>query len=156
MPAEASASLRREDTPEWIGDADNTCAGVGTPLETLHCTAEASPSASWVHQVVWCTRPDDGGRVCVHLFTPHATAEKEATRRRRTLEELACNAWDSSRTAAGIDDSASASNVGGHHSARNLFSDEAVIASGLPTALHDAVHHAAAVEAAALGRVPLV
>ena len=149
------------------------------PFELAPVAWAAPPAAdsdeAWEHMVTWCERPDDGGRVAIHRFTPRdnsasacdrpranaaaaAAAACEASGDPLLLAALERLAVDDSKQVKPIDDDAlsalAASNVGGHHSTRDVFDRLEVQATGLPAATRVAVERAAKAEAAALGRAP--
>ena len=98
----------------------------------------------WQHDLVWASCAT--GAVAIHRFTPQpggASSAEELTR----LSELA--AEEMAGAGAGGD---SASNVGGYHGARDLWSRPELHEGALPWLVGSAVQQAAAAEAAALQR----
>ena len=98
----------------------------------------------WQHDLVWASCAT--GAVAIHRFTPQpggASSAEELTR----LSELA--AEEMAGAGGGGD---SASNVGGYHGARDLWSRPELHEGALPWLVGSAVQQAAAAEAAALQR----
>lgn len=96
----------------------------------------------WQHELAWV--PCAAGAVAIHRFTPQpdgASSADELTR----LSELAAE-----EMAGGGDGGDSASNVGGYHGARDLWSRPELHEGALPWLVGSAVQQAAAAESAAL------
>ena len=149
--------LGRSLGPPWMPLHD------ATPSEQQPTTAtgwtlapakwqELEEGPYWVHSVLWCERPDDGGRVCLHRFEP-------ISRDDTLLERLRKLALEDGATKAGDDEAAledlSASNVNGHHSKRDVYARQEVVSTGLPDMLFDAVSRASRYEATTLQRETL-
>ena len=102
---------------------------------------------NWEHRWTRCRRQGGDGEVLIHRFTQRATAlDMCAELSRQAMEDLRQCQEDG--TAAAM----AASNVGGFHSARDLWSRSAFQATGLPSLLIHAVELAACAEGAVLGR----
>ena len=106
-------------------------------------------SSAFTHDVVWCPRPC-GKAVAVHRFVPrdgnHGRSVEAACRLLNDMakQEAALNAK-----------SDSSSNVGGYHSARDLWMRPAVQGSALPSLANGLVEMAANAEASCADRPPL-
>ena len=100
-----------------------------------------STGDDWQHELVWV--PCAAGAVAIHRFTPQPGGASSADELAR-LSELAAE-----EMAAG-GGGESASNVGGYHGARDLWSRPELHEGALPWLVGSAVQQAAAAEAAAL------
>lgn len=148
--------LSLDDPFELLGRA------LGPPWETLDASSSHQLNAvSWMdsgsdgayrHTYTWCERPDGGGHVCVHHFSPcEPTQVDELLTELRRLARADCAAERRTHQDADL----SASNVNGHHSDRNVFNRADVLATGLPDLLQRVAQRAAHLEAMELGRAPL-
>ena len=97
----------------------------------------------WQHDVVWV--PCAAGAVAIHRFTPQPGAASSVDELSR-LSELAAEEM----AAGGGGGGDSASNVGGYHGARDLWSRPELHEGALPWLVGSAVQQAAAAESAAL------
>ena len=124
------------------------------PLDPEHRTGAGSADSAgsdrtvpgagsmWQHDVVRCPRSDNDC-ILVHRFTLGAVV---ADRINARLVELAASEL---RKAGGAETDYQASNVGGHHSSRNLFAWPSVQATGLAVLISAAVDAVVASEAQA-------
>ena len=124
--------------PPWEDELESSCRLRAATWQPV------TGSAAWAHDVLHCARsPQEGGLFpcfCVHRFV---LRDGTAAPLNAALLALA------RRELVGTK-SESASNIGGHHSSRDLCDWPAVQAMGLPALLADAVRLAAKATAAEL------
>ena len=169
--------LAKAISPPW---GDRLQSG-GRPAEWAPaepCGACGPPPASgWEHRWLRCRRSNGDGAVMIHHLVRRADAEELCTLLRRLAAEEAAATEEEAASqyavapailagetsagvqagsaAAAVSTSRSASNVGGFHGTRDLWTRPSFAACGAARLLRDAVELAACAEGAALGRPPL-
>ena len=134
--------------PPWEDELESTCrlrAATWQPATGSACQRLSELSSpAWEHDVLHCARsPQEDGLFpcfCVHRFV---LRDGIAAPLNAALRKLARRELDGTKSEA-------ASNIGGHHSSRDLCEWPAVQAMGLPALLADALRLAAEATAAEL------
>ena len=134
--------------PPWEDELESSCrlrAATWQPVTgSRACQRLSESSSAWEHEVLHCARsPQEGGLFpcfCVHRFV---LRDGVAAPLNAALLALARRELVGTKSEA-------ASNIGGHHSSRDLCEWPAVQAMGLPALLADALRLAAEATAAEL------
>ena len=137
-----TALVSAASSPTWTGKVSDTATTATVVWQSV------SSGPNWEHELVWVPCPT--GSVAIHRFTPQASAKTA-----EELEQLRGIAMDEMAAAMAADGSDSASNVGGYHGERDLWSRPALHELSVPWLISSALQQAAAAEASALERAPI-
>ena len=136
--------LAKASAPPWHG----ACVDGASSTQPV-AWERAEAGDHWDHDVVWLPCSEGAAAAAIHRFSP-----RDAEAMSSMLGELHSQAR-AEMVAAGGESSDQASNVGGFHGERDLWSREAVQECALPWLVGSAVQQAAQAEAAELGRAPI-
>lgn len=140
--ADPLSLLAKASAPPWHGACVDGAYSTH-PVAWEHVEA----GDHWDHEVIWLPCSKGAAAAAIHRFSPRDVEVMSSL-----LGELHGQARAEMAAGECLDQ---ASNVGGFHGERDLFSREQVLEGALPWLVGGAVQQAAQAEAAELGRAPI-